>query len=134
MGCEHRSVPGCDGIGGAARVGMGNPRSWWVLVGPGHGTRSCCEPGRAASRAVPCHAVPAMPPRAVAGWVLPGFASPRGCWGGGTPARCPPGTTACFLQLVLAFPFPVSLQPLGVFLLKGSLCSIAVVPEAGPSC
>lgn len=104
MGCEHRSVPGCDGIGGAVPVGMGNPRSWWALgMGQGAAVSLAGQP------AVPYRAntVPARPPQAVAGWVLLGFASPWGCCRGGTPAWCPPGTTACCLQLVLAFPFPV---------------------------
>lgn len=125
MGCEHRSVPGCGGIGGD-----GKPT---VLVGPGHGTRSCCEPGRAASRAVPCHTVPARPPRAVAGWVLLGFpphgdAVEVGHQPGALLVPQPAVSSWCLLSLFLCF------TAVDVFLLKGILCSSAIVPEAGPSC
>lgn len=100
MGCEHRSVPGCGGIGGAVPVGMGNPRSWWALgMGQGAAVSLAGQPAvlyrasQATSSGVRLGAA--------------GFSPPWGCCGGGTPAWCPPGTTACCLQPVLAFPFPV---------------------------
>lgn len=133
MGCEHRSVPGCGGIGGAVPVGMGNPRSWWALgMGQGAAVSLAGQPA-VPYRAIPCHTVPARPPRAVAGWVLLGF-PPHGdaVEGGHQPGALlvpqPAVSSWCLLSLFLCF------TAVDVFLLKGNLCSSAIVPEAGPSC
>lgn len=130
MGCEHRSVPGCGGIGGAVPVGMGNPWSWWALgMGQGAAVSLAGQP------AVPYRAIPCQPghlERCQVGccWALPphGDAVEGGHQPGALLVPQPAVSSRCLLSLFLCF------TAVDVFLLKGILCSSAIVPEAGPSC